>query len=155
MQGLIAFHTYLDALDSPSTFSGLELVRIMETFREPFTKHFHSEVHTIAAFASLSSAPAPDSDGTREAALTFKTWGKNMLKKAGMTDVVPFALLNMDRTFEDGMWAAWPPMPGPIRWMLVNIYGTWNWSWWKFSSCDATGMPQPLYALRTATPEQG
>jgi len=126
----------------------------MDTFREPFNNHFHSEIKTIASFAQLPSAPAPDSKGTEEAALTFKTWGKKTLMKAGMTDVVPFTLLNLDRTFEGGMWASWPPMPGPVRWMLVNVFGSWNWGWWKFSSCDATGTPRRLYALQNVAREQ-
>lgn len=120
----------------------------MDSFREPFNHHFHSEISTIATFANLSSAPPPNSEGDKLAALTFKTWGKKTLTKAGMTDVVPFALLNLDATFEEGTWAHWPPMPGPIRWMLLNCFGSWNWGWWKFSSCDSSGKPRPLYALQ-------
>lgn len=120
----------------------------MDTFREPFNDHFHSEIKTIASFADLPTAPTPDSPEAENATATFKVWGKKTLTKAGMTDVVPFCLLNLDRTYEEGMWATWPPMPGPIRWMMVNVFGSWNWGWWRFSSCDGNGNPQPLYALQ-------
>ncbi|KAF2089649.1 hypothetical protein K490DRAFT_72358 [Saccharata proteae CBS 121410] len=153
LDGLVSFNTYLTSLsETPTSFSGPELIRIMDSFREPFTNHFHSEIATIASFSSLPSAPAPDSPATDAAAQTFRSWGKKTLTKAGMTDVVPFCLLNLDRTYEEGMWAAWPPMPGPVRWMLVNVYGAWNWGWWKFSSCDAYGMPQRLYAPVSTAP---
>ncbi|KKY26757.1 putative hemerythrin hhe cation binding domain-containing protein [Diplodia seriata] len=148
LEGLGAYNTYLTSLSSPADFDGKELVRIMDTFREPFNDHFHSEIKTIATFADLPSAPAPDSPEAENASATFKAWGKKTLTKAGMTDVVPFCLLNLDRTYEEGMWATWPPMPGPIRWMMVNVFGSWNWGWWRFSSCDASGNPQPLYALQ-------
>ena len=120
----------------------------MDSFREPFAHHFHHEISTIASFATLPSAPSADSLEASAAAVIFKAWGKKTLTKAGMTDIVPFALLNLDRTFEEGMWAAWPPMPGPVRWMMVNMFGSWNWAWWKFASCDAQGNPRPLYALQ-------
>ncbi|KAK7557932.1 hypothetical protein JOL62DRAFT_262794 [Phyllosticta paracitricarpa] len=145
--GLADFETYLSSLHSPYTFSGTELVRIMDSFREPFVNHFHSEIATIANFSTLPNAPAAGSPEADTTAATFKAWGKKTLTKAGMTDVVPFCLLNMDGTYEDGMWANWPPMPGPIRWMMVNVFGSWNWGWWRFASCYGNGMPRPLYAL--------
>ncbi|EJD36055.1 hypothetical protein AURDEDRAFT_92861 [Auricularia subglabra TFB-10046 SS5] len=144
LDGLGAFNTYLSTLPSPEAFNGTELVRIMDGFKDPFNNHFHSEIATIAAF---SSHPLPESEAVR-ASETFKIWGKKTLTKAGLTDVVPFCLLNLDRTYEEGMWATWPPMPGPIRWMMINVFGSWNWGWWKFASCDASGNPQTLYALR-------
>jgi hypothetical protein len=150
LDGLASYDAYLSGLPNPAAFSGQELVRIMDTFREPFSDHFHSEIGTIAAFADLPSAPKPGTPEAEAAAATFKTWGKKTLTKAGMADVVPFCLLNLDRTYEGGLWATWPPMPAPIRWMLVNIFGSWNGGWWKFTSCDSAGNPKPLYALQGA-----
>lgn len=148
LEGLANFNAYLTALPSPQDFDGVKLVEIMDTFQQPFTHHFHNEIITISSFANLADAPAADSPEAVTAAATLKAWGKKTLTKAGMTDVVPFALLNLDRTFEDGMWANWPPMPAPIRWMMVNVFGSWNWGWWRFASCDAHGKPRALYALQ-------
>lgn len=151
--GLADFDVYLSSLHSPHAFSGIELVRIMDAFREPFVNHFHSEIATIADFSTLPNAPAAGSPEADTMAATFKAWGKKTLTKAGMTDVVPFCLLNMDGTYEDGMWANWPPMPGPIRWMMVKVFGSWNWGWWRFASCYGNGMPRPLYALEGVADE--
>jgi hypothetical protein len=87
----------------------------MATFQEPFEAHFHSEIKTIAAMADHPQAPKPGSEDEAKAGATFKAWGKSTVTKAGMADVVPFFLLNLDGTVEDGMWASWPPMPGPIK----------------------------------------
>jgi hypothetical protein len=149
--GLAEFNQYLKSLPSASDFSATELIRIMDSFRQPFEEHFHNE---IAAIASLTGHPKTPKEGTPEAAaasLTFKTWGKKTVTKAGTWDVVPFFLLNLDKNVEDGMWANWPPMPAPIRWGLVNIAGSWYGSWWKFSSCDARGQPKQLYAQPAQT----
>jgi hypothetical protein len=117
----------------------------MSSFQTPFCHHFHHEITTIASFADL---PQPSAQELEQAATIFKVWGKKTVTKAGTFDVVPFFLMNLDATYEEGMWANWPPMPGPVRWGLVNVAGSVHWSWWKFASCDGSGMPKELYALR-------
>jgi hypothetical protein len=119
----------------------------MSSFQEPFNHHFHHEITTIASFGDLPSAPAPNSTEAQEAAAVFKAWGKKTVTKAGTFDVVPFFLMNLDATYEEGSWANWPPMPAPVRWGLVNVAGSMHWAWWKFASCDASGRPKSLYAL--------
>ncbi len=144
--GLGEFQSYLSSLESPEDFSGDKLRGIMSSFQEPFDAHFHSEIGTISRLAEHPNAPKPGTPEEATAALTFKTWGKSTVTKAGTLDVVPFFLLNLDGTVEEGLWANWPPIPAPIKWGLTNIAGAYYSSWWKFSSC-AGGKPRELYAL--------
>ncbi|KAK2039832.1 hypothetical protein LZ31DRAFT_598546 [Colletotrichum somersetense] len=153
LAGLGQFNEYLTSLSSPSDFSGTKLLDIMKGFQEPFESHFHSEISTIAGLAAHPNAPKEGTPEAANASLTFKKWGKSTVTKAGTADVVPFFLLNLDRTAEDGMWANWPPMPAPIKWGLVNLAGAWHWGWWKFASCDAVGQPRELYALQSSGTE--
>ncbi|KAI1490285.1 hypothetical protein F5X96DRAFT_669834 [Biscogniauxia mediterranea] len=146
LDGLFEFEKYLASLTSPADFSGTELIRIMTSFQEPFETHFRSEIATIAAMADHPKAPKVGSEEEATASLTFKTWGKSTVTKAGTLDVVPFFLMNLDGTTEDGMWANWPPIPAPIKWGLTNIGGAYHSRWWKFSSCVG-GKPRQLYAL--------
>jgi hypothetical protein len=68
-----------------------------------------------------------------------------MMEKTG---ALAFFFLNCDATFEGGKWSAWPPLPGPIRWVFTHIC-TWpNRAYWKFASCDYNGNPQNLYAVK-------
>ncbi|KAK4116151.1 hypothetical protein N656DRAFT_774352 [Canariomyces notabilis] len=150
LAGLAEFEKYLTALKSPSDFSGDELLRIMRGFQADFENHFHSEIATIAKFSEHPNAPKEGTPENAAAAATFKAWGKSTVTKAGVTDVVPFFLLNLDRTAEGGMWANWPPMPAPIRWGLINLAGSIHYGWWKFASCNAAGQPQELWAFRAA-----
>ncbi|KAK3989995.1 hypothetical protein QBC44DRAFT_326456 [Cladorrhinum sp. PSN332] len=154
LAGLADFEKYLSGLKNPSDFSGDELRRIMASFQEPFENHFHSEISTIAKFSEHPNTPKEGTPENTAAAATFKAWGKATVTKAGMTDVVPFFLLNLDRTAEDGMWANWPPMPAPIKWGLINLAGSWHSGWWKFASCGADGQPQELWTFRVAAQEE-
>ncbi|KAF1737486.1 hypothetical protein CRV24_003104 [Beauveria bassiana] len=149
IDGVVQFQTYLKDLSTSSSklLSADELLRIMDSFRAPLGDHLHSEVQTIAALAAHPRAPAEGSEEAAAAALVFKTWGKKTVTKAGLLDVVPFFFLNLDRTFEGGRWAHWPPMPGPIRWILTNVVGTYYGNWWRFASCGADGSPRELFAL--------
>ncbi|KAF2660379.1 hypothetical protein K491DRAFT_674882 [Lophiostoma macrostomum CBS 122681] len=142
------FDDYLSNLPEPFDFKATELLRIMNSFQEPFCNHFHNEIATIVSLGLLPTAPKPGSPEAEQAAAVFKTWGKKTVTKAGTFDVVPFFLLNLDVSYEEGMWASWPPMPAPIRWGLVNIAGAYHWGRWKFASCDAAGKPRELYALQ-------
>ncbi|KAF3047182.1 hypothetical protein E8E12_011574 [Didymella heteroderae] len=147
LSGLGDYAAYLSGLPTPSHLDGNKLCMIMQAFKEPFEAHFHAEIGTIASLAEMPNAPAPGSEKEKEAAAIFKVWGKKTVMKAGITDVVPFFLMNLDATYEEGRWANWPPIPAPVRWGLINVAGSWNWSWWKFASCDSSGRPRELYAL--------
>ncbi|KAL1966602.1 hypothetical protein VTN77DRAFT_4013 [Rasamsonia byssochlamydoides] len=151
LDGLTRFHDYLAPFyagkQKKETFDGAKLVSIMDSFAEQFRHHFHSEIATIASWADI---PLEGSDNKRgqDIGPIFAKWGKStMMRTGGLTDVVPFLFLNFDRTAEEGLWANWPPMPAPIRWMLVNVGGTWNARWWRFASCGYDGKPRKLYAL--------
>jgi hypothetical protein len=129
----------------------------MDSFAEPFRHHFHSEIAIIASWADLPLEGDDDNNNNNNNKKAedlspvlgpiFAKWGKSTMMKAGLMDVVPFLFLNFDRTAEDGLWANWPPMPAPIRWMLVNVGGTWYAGWWRFASCGYDGKPKKLYAL--------
>ena len=151
LAGLAQFEEYLVTLGEPYDFDAAKLLAIMDGFQEPFCRHFHHEIETIAGFAEL-----PEAKGAEEAAGVFKAWGKKTVTKAGTVDVVPFFLLNLDVTYEGGRWASWPPMPAPVRWGLVNVAGAYHWAWWKFASCDAAGKPRGLWALvQPGRPSEG
>ncbi|ROW04814.1 hypothetical protein VMCG_04842 [Cytospora schulzeri] len=151
LPGLAELNQYLLSVQpNPQSLDATELIRILDGFHANFETHFHNEIQTLSNLASHPNAPAPDTPEAAEAFNTFKTWGKSTVTKAGTTDVVPFFLLNLDRTnqFEEGLWANWPPIPAPIKWGLINIGGWMKGNYWKFSSCDSAGNRRELYALQ-------
>ncbi|KAF2465510.1 uncharacterized protein BDR25DRAFT_239492 [Lindgomyces ingoldianus] len=136
---LAKFNTYLTSLSSPADLNPSTIMSILKEIEEPLNTHFHSEISVIAALASSGDAPA--------AAPIFAAWGKNTVTKAGYADCVPFLFLNFDRTYEDGYWKEWPPMPKVIRFLMVRVSAWWHQGWWRFASCDIDGYPKQLYAL--------
>jgi hypothetical protein len=145
---LAEFDKYLRSLKSPTEFSGTELLGIMDAFQQPFEAHFRSEIDTIANLAEHKNAPKVGTLEEAAAAKAFENWGRSTVTKAGMTDILPFFLLNLDRNYESGLWSNWPPIPKPIKWMLINTGWLLHSSWWKFASCNSAGQPRELYALQ-------
>jgi hypothetical protein len=66
---------------------------------------------------------------------------------SGVTDVMPFFLLNFDRNYECGIWADRPPVPLPVRWTLVHVTKVLHPTWWKFARSDAERKRKVLYAV--------
>lgn len=148
---LTDFHTYLSTLSNPVDFSGPRLIEIMDRFRKPFEDHFRSEIDTIALLADHPNAPKENTPEGIKAAADLDRMGRNTVLRGGIVDVGLFFLLNLDREYEDGLWKDWPPVPRPIKWLLLNIGGWVHSGWWKFASCDAEGRPRQLYARAAGT----
>jgi hypothetical protein len=147
MPGLVDFQKYLVNLKSPSDFSGAKLLEIMATFQEPMEEHMRSEISTIANLAHHPATPQQGSEEEKATQVTFDTREGNNIVKPGMTDVMPFFLFNFDCEYEDGLWKDWPPIPGPVRWMLINVAKFLHPGWWKFASCDAARQRRELHAV--------
>jgi hypothetical protein len=147
MPSIAKFQDYLVNLKSPSDFSGTKLLEIMASFQEPFEAHFRSEISTIADLVHHPRTPKEGSAEEKATAAAIDARERNSLIKSGVTDVLPFFLFNFDRGYEDGLWANWPPIPGPVRWMLMSGARVLHPGWWKFASCDAAGRRTALYAV--------
>ncbi|OAA47857.1 hemerythrin HHE cation binding domain-containing protein [Metarhizium rileyi] len=143
LPGLTAFQAYLN---TPS-YTPAGLLRIMDSFAADLSAHLHHEVAVMAGMAAHEGAPARESLRGALASDMLKAWGKNTVTKAGYADVLPFFLLNTDRTFEGGVWRNWPRMPEVVRWCMVNLVGMRHGPRWRFASCDASGRPRRLFSL--------
>jgi hypothetical protein len=147
MPTLAKFQDYLVNLKSPSDFSGTKLIEIMASFQEPFEAHMRAEISTIAGLSQHQRTPKEGSPEEKATKTTFDSREGNSLLMSGMTDVLPFFLYNFDRDYEDGLWTNWPPIPGPVRWILMSVARFLHPGWWKFASCDAAGRRKALYSV--------
>jgi hypothetical protein len=147
MPGIAKFKEYLLNLKTPSEFSGAKLLEIMTAFQEPFEIHMQSEIATIANLARHARTPAEGSAKEKSIKATFDAREGRRLFLSGVTDVMPFFLFNLDRDYEDGLWANWPPIPAPVRWVIIKAAKIRHPGWWKFASCDAARRRIPLYAV--------
>ena len=73
---------------------------------------------------------------------------KHSMARTSMVNPLPMLWFNHDVDFENGKWKNFPPVGGPVRWVMVNILGRWQARWWRFGSCGADGKRVELMALR-------
>ncbi|KHN95981.1 hemerythrin HHE cation binding domain-containing protein [Metarhizium album ARSEF 1941] len=154
LPGLAAFQALLNGTDA-ATYDASALRGVMDSFAADLSAHLHNEVAVMADMSAHENAPARQSLRGALAGDMLRAWGKSTVTKAGYVDVVPFFLLNTDRTFEGGVWRNWPRIPAVVRWSLVNLVGMRHGPRWRFSSCDAAGRPRELFAPRALREAKG
>lgn len=59
---------------------------------------------------------------------------------------IPFYLVNLDRTFEGGMWRDFPNVPAIGKYVMGTWVAALNGGYWKFGACTRKGVPKELYA---------
>lgn len=139
--GLEAYKKYLlEAQKAPKTFSGTRLCEIIDSFAPILTAHLAAEIPTLLALSRYGDKI--------DIVELWEKDGKAATSIMGKTTSLAFFFLNLDCTFEGGKWASWPDeLPAPVRWVFTHIC-TWpNRAYWKFASCDYSGIPQDLHAV--------
>ncbi|TAQ88517.1 hypothetical protein B7494_g3157 [Chlorociboria aeruginascens] len=140
LPGIKAFREYLDSISStPEEFSGNHLTQLIDDFAPVLTEHLSDEIPTLLALSRFGDKlPLRDM-------INFESKKSPLfVSKTGGT---PFFFRNLDLTFEDGLWANWPPMPKFVWWFMNKTFVRVNQNWWKYASCDDQGQPQELPAL--------
>jgi len=111
------YQTYLlDFKSSPPNFSGSCLYKIIDSFATILLTHLSEEIPTSLSLGKFRDKINMD-----------KIWEKDRRAVVGMLDKtagLAFFFLNCDTTFEGGKWAAFLPIPQPIRWVFTHIC-TW------------------------------
>lgn len=136
--GLVKFEDYLLSFltnQRPlAQFSGRELRAIIDSFASALDQHLHEEIDTLLSLSEFGDRLDLEGISAMEA--------KKVMAGLSMTSCMPSFLLNHDVTYEGGMHASFPPMPKPVKWVLMHILTMWHWKWWKFASCDTYGVPK-------------
>lgn len=137
--GLEDYKAYLLSLHGQeSKFLPTKLLSIIDKFAPALMAHLAEEIPTILSLSRFGSKVP-----------LLKLSEVEMRKasdKIPKTEGLPIFMLNLDRTFENGMWESWPPIPAAIRWALIRVIARKHAGWWRFASCDYDGYPKELYA---------
>ncbi|KAH7391846.1 hypothetical protein BKA66DRAFT_510421 [Pyrenochaeta sp. MPI-SDFR-AT-0127] len=140
MPPLVKFHDYLASLTAKEReFDAAHLLGLMNQIKDPLVLHLHSEIDVITALSKYGSFPAAEP--------ALDAWGQRSVTGAGFLDVVPFMFLNHDRTYENGHWKDWPPIPKAVRFVLIKGTSWWRKGWWRFATCNWDGLPRELFAI--------
>jgi hypothetical protein len=117
-------------------YSPSELRHLMEGFAPIMNTHLHNEIPTLLALSSYG-------DKLPLRALFHKE-GEEVMSQFGKTTILPAFLMNHSTEWEGGLQAGFPPMPGVVKWLLLNVFSYWNWRWWKWTSCDRSQKLRPV-----------
>ena len=138
--GIEEYKNYLLSLHGhEEDFSAAKLISIIDSFSPALMTHLTEEIPAILSLSRFGSK------------IPFLKLSEVEMRKASdkipKPEGLPFFMLNLDRSFENGKWEFWPPIPTPIRWALIRITARKHASWWRFASCGYDGFPQKLCAM--------
>lgn len=138
-EGLQNLKDYIDiCLAAPASYSGTQLVDILDSFGEALATHLAHEPPKLASLGQYGDFdPRPLSAET----------ANHSMKSMHVTNVLPLCWYNLDKEFEEGQWASFPAMPGPMKWFMINVLGSWQRNWWRFGSSGADGVQRELLCL--------
>ena len=128
------FKNYLLSLKGKQdTFSGTRLLEIMDSFSTPLYTHLTEELDAIVNLARYSTPEKPID--LVEIALRV---GKQTVTLDFALNCMPCFMLNMETVeFEGGAWHGFPPVPAPVRFIIMKVIPLWRRSVWRFASCDS------------------
>ncbi|TVY87455.1 hypothetical protein LAWI1_G004210 [Lachnellula willkommii] len=137
--GLDEFYNYLSSLSGKeSSFNAAHLNNIIASFAPALCAHLAAEIPSLLSLSKYgTNLPIED---------LWNKEGQHTVIAMTKFNALPFFFLNLDVTYEDHLWRNWPPIPGPARWVVTRCFTLWHRGYWKFASCDARGVPKPLYA---------
>jgi hypothetical protein len=136
--------SYLTKLNSrESDFRAQKLLEILDSFSESLYNHLKSEIESLLALSRFSTTERPF-DLVKMALEA----GKKSVTMDFAFNVLPVFLLNMEHIeFEGGMWFdVFPPVPRPVKFILIRLVPLWQHRRWQFASCDSAGKIKPLAA---------
>lgn len=67
-----------------------------------------------------------------------------MLKSVPQNEIFPLAIIFHDKTFDDGVWQHFPPVPWIAMLLLRWLFMYTHKDWWRFAGCDFTSQPKEL-----------
>ncbi|ERS96218.1 uncharacterized protein SPSK_01902 [Sporothrix schenckii 1099-18] len=140
--GLEKYTAYVHAVAAgKEPYDGNALRAIIDAFGGVFIQHLTEEITTLMGLRKYGAERFKDYPAE------CAKLGKQAIASAGATTGIIFVFTCLDVHFEDGRWAAFPPMPWIVVQMFRYVQYWFHTDWWKFGPCDRLGNMRPLYAV--------
>jgi hypothetical protein len=111
---------------------------LIDAFAPTLFTHLGDEISSLLELSRFGADKLPLAD-------IWEPIARNSGNGLAKTGAFVFFLLNIDYEFEDGLWGHWPPIPVPIRAIMVRALGRMNRGWWRFASCGYNGKMKKLH----------
>ncbi|KAL2060973.1 hypothetical protein VTL71DRAFT_9025 [Oculimacula yallundae] len=133
--GLEEFHVYVTST-KPEEYDAGTFGRILASFAETLEKHLREEIGTLLELERY---------GGKELKGAWDLLEKNVMANMGDPNMIlPGFLGSHDSTFEGGIHHWWPPFPFFMPYLIKYWYMRKHQGAWRFSPCDAFGVPKEL-----------
>jgi hypothetical protein len=130
----------VDVTDNKLSLDATKLLEIMDSFSTPMHAHLTSEPQSLLALSRFSTPEKPI-----DLAAIALAQGKKSVTFDFTLNVMPCFLLNMENVeFEEGRWQSFPPVPAPVKWIMVSVIPLPRRRWWRFTSCGTDGKRKRL-----------
>ena len=123
--GLKLFDEYLSTATG-TTFSGLKLNSIIDSFAPCLMKHLGDEISSIMGLARF--------DAQIDMAAISQDVAAKAVGRLSKDTVLPFFVTALDKTIDERDFAEFPPIP--------SIEGMFSRSYWKFAPCSVDRVPK-------------
>ncbi|KAI5463164.1 hypothetical protein BGZ63DRAFT_380669 [Mariannaea sp. PMI_226] len=139
------FEKYMEYTDSvrkeKEEYDAEKLIAIIDSFASVLQVHLTNEIDTLMA---LKQYEDKCDWGSWFNKLVGEIIGDAMKNAEYRNDVFPLAVIFHDKSFEGGVWSAFPPFPWIVglvmRWLFMNTRK----DWWRFAGCDFNSQPKDL-----------
>ncbi|KAL2202440.1 hypothetical protein CC79DRAFT_1389702 [Sarocladium strictum] len=129
-----------ECLQDQTQYSGEHLRSLIKVLGPVLRSHLVSEIDTLEDLRKYGEGKMSTLHDEFQAMVNTET----------VRHSVPAIFNALDRTYEDGLWKDFPPMPWALKWTVQNVFMRWNSAWWKFAPCDPEGYPKPYPYARPA-----
>ncbi|KAH7328029.1 hypothetical protein B0I35DRAFT_6629 [Stachybotrys elegans] len=140
--GLAAFSQYLESVtEEKEELDGGKLRAIMDSFVPGLRAHLDHEIDTFNGLDKYED----NADWVKVfKESTDKIVAKNMESVEYRQRALPLMFLLHDKSYGEGVWESFPPVPWVVRVVFQWLYMNKHWDWWRFAPCDFAGTPQEL-----------
>ncbi|KAK0611974.1 hypothetical protein B0T14DRAFT_441033 [Immersiella caudata] len=121
-------------------WNGGKVVGLVEGFGGSLVKHLGEEIATLERLRRFG-------EGRMEGVVKLaEKEAERSMVQMGLAGIV-WAMGHIDKEYEGGMWASWPPAPGPVKFLTENLLWRLYPGLVKFAACDSHGKMKTLYAV--------
>ncbi|KAF7336752.1 Hemerythrin domain-containing protein [Mycena venus] len=134
MDGLDDLETYLKGVQSGTeTYSGKTIIQKLDAFADTLVEHLRDEIPTLESSKMRAAFTEKDLKDL-EAAV-----GSRVMKEVSLVTTLPLGLICHDKSTA----SYFPPLPGPIMWVVKYGLFRLHSDAWAFGPCDVNGVVRP------------
>ncbi|KAK7033264.1 hemerythrin domain-containing protein [Favolaschia claudopus] len=143
MAGLEDLENYLKAVQAGTeTYSGKSIISKLDSFADVLVEHLREEIPTLESSRMRAAFTEKDLKDLES------QLGARVMKEVSITTALPMGLICHDKSTA----SYFPPLPGPLMWVVKYGLFRLHSDAWAFGPCDVNGVVKPGLGNDTPVP---